>query len=278
MLAFNESGEIGFVNRPLADLLGVAARELLGQPLSAVLSGADQQRLSVCAEQVAGGRDGDACGDGQDSLAVTLLAADGRRLPNEVEIVPLTLDEECLFLVTVKNPADPVETRQREHRSTLNFVDALNRNRERIRALEEVLNGSLAKIEAANPGVAGELQAVDGALAALGRALARQTDPEGRRKAALAVMQAALACWEDATGKSKFDLARDSGLWKVYTNRDGWERAQTLDKYLDPAAFPQKPRLNQVLQTADFVLAACTTSSPARQDLQIARERLRAIR
>lgn len=72
-----------------------------------------------------------------------------------------------------------------------------------------------------------------------------------------------------------FDLTRQSGLWRVYTNRDGWERAQTLDRYLDTVTFPEKPRWRQILATADFVLTVCQKPSELRNHLEPTLSKLR---
>jgi two-component system sensor histidine kinase ChiS len=190
----------------------------------------------------------------------------------------MDLEDERLFMMIMREPDRIPDMKGPGQVSALRMVDALNRNRDRIRALEESLNGALAKIREEDPAVVRELKTVDAALEGLGRSLAGRDDPEGRRLLALEVMQIALEYWTEATGETKFDLARRSMLWQVYTNLDGWERTQTLDRYLDPASFPQKPRMNKIIETADFVLATCHKASPARDRLEISLERLRAMR
>jgi len=92
---------------------------------------------------------------------------------------------------------------------------------------------------------------------------------------AVKVMNLCLDYWIECSGTDKFKLARDSGLWAVYINPDGWERAQTLDKYLDIKTLPQRPNWRRILATADFVLAGCFTPSALRETLERTLQRLR---
>ena len=87
-------------------------------------------------------------------------------------------------------------------------------------------------------------------------------------------MNLALEYWQEATGLTKIDLAEKSGIWKVYMNKDGYERTQTLDKYLDIKQFPKQPRWNKIYQTIDYVLLACKTPSRLKQELEIAFSRI----
>ncbi|MBN2123307.1 MAG: response regulator [Deltaproteobacteria bacterium] len=276
VLAVNESGEISFCNRPCEQLLGYKAQDLLGQTLSNFF-------LDHGAEHIMTAKDGpgESCpppGGARDLHRISFQRSDGETAAAEVHLFPLDLEEEPLFLLIMQEPVGTPGVKKTASFSALRVVEELNRNRIRIQALEESLAGLQAKGAEENPAVAEELKRMDAALEGLGRSLAGQEDPEGRRRLALEVLRLALEHWVEATGKTKFDLARQSRLWQVYTNLDGWERTQTLDRYLDPASFPQKPRVNKIIETADFVLAACEAASPLRDRLEIALERLKAMR
>lgn len=91
---------------------------------------------------------------------------------------------------------------------------------------------------------------------------------EEKIQAGSKLVELALACYTDSTGHSKFDLARACGFWKVHINPDGWERTQTLDRYLQPKTFPQNPRWNQLVKTAQFVLDHCPAPTPLRLQLE----------
>ena len=92
---------------------------------------------------------------------------------------------------------------------------------------------------------------------------------------AVKVMNLCIDYWLESRGADKFDLARDSRLWTVYTNPDGWERTQTLDKYFDVKTLPKRPNWKKILATADFVLHHCLDPSVLRENLESSSERLR---
>mgnify|MGYP007101512287 FL=1 len=66
-------------------------------------------------------------------------------------------------------------------------------------------------------------------------------------------MNMALACWEHELGKSKLDLAEESGIWPVYIDKST-PTTRTLDKYLSLDNCPKNPRSKRVIDTAEFVL------------------------
>ncbi|HSQ41962.1 MAG TPA: response regulator, partial [Fibrobacteraceae bacterium] len=87
-------------------------------------------------------------------------------------------------------------------------------------------------------------------------------------------MRLAMDCWEKYTGLSKNEFARQSGLWTVYVNLDGWERTRTLDRYLSMSEFPQNPRIKKVYATLAFVLERLPSFSQERTQLLELMEKL----
>lgn len=73
------------------------------------------------------------------------------------------------------------------------------------------------------------------------------------REQAVSVMNLAIACWERELGKSKLDLAEQSGIWPVYIDKST-PTTRTLDKYLNLDNCPKNPRSRRVVDTAEFVL------------------------
>jgi len=73
------------------------------------------------------------------------------------------------------------------------------------------------------------------------------------REQAVSVMNSALSCWEHELGKSKLDLAEQSGIWPVYIDKST-PTTRTLDKYLNLDNCPKNPRSKRVVDTAEFVL------------------------
>jgi two-component system sensor histidine kinase ChiS len=61
------------------------------------------------------------------------------------------------------------------------------------------------------------------------------------------------------SGKSKVDLAENSGLWTVYLD-GSTAKTRTLDKYLSLQTLPKNPRWETVARTVNYVLEECQLS------------------
>ncbi len=77
------------------------------------------------------------------------------------------------------------------------------------------------------------------------------SDAELANKTVLITLQ----LWKKITGSSKIEFALKSKLWKVHTDANGWQRTQTLDKYLEEAKVPKNPRWPSVIESAEYVLS-----------------------
>ncbi len=272
LLAVNESGEVTFCNRICEKLLGCKAETLLGRPLGEVLG-----QQSSGEWQPAGGCDPiRRCFDGgtdQELGMVSLARGDGTRCPVHIFLSRLDVEEEPVCLLVIRKAEDRRTAQSAPE--CLAVVETLNRNRARLQAIETSLNGLLPLIDRHQPEFMGELKAIDEALEHAGRTLLRGESHESRRHLAAEVMTCALDYWIQCTGLSKKDLAHQSRLWKTYTNQDGWERTQTLDRYLDIETFPLRPAWSKVLKTAEFVLANGKVESVLRSRLEVLLTRLR---
>jgi len=82
------------------------------------------------------------------------------------------------------------------------------------------------------------------------------------RVAIFDVMNLSLRYWELASGKTKLDLAEQSGIWTVTKDYFEGGRTRNLDRYLWISTIPKNPNLNNVLKTGDFVLAKCQGEFP----------------
>lgn len=152
--------------------------------------------------------------------------------------------------------------------SAVTFIEQLNKNRERIQSLEQILINASPEGVVMESKIGRDLKTIDNALEQMGSALLQETDVERKKIYAAELLELAILYWNESTGKEKADLARESGLWKVHINPDGWERTQTLDKYLNIKTFPKNPRWNTIIKTADYVIASCNKSSETRQLLE----------
>lgn len=99
-----------------------------------------------------------------------------------------------------------------------------------------------------------------------------------RQKLGVKTMSLAIEYWCSVTQTTKVALAEHSKLWKVYRSPNGFERTQTLDKYLSPRHFPKKPRWGHVFQTLSFVLSFCKTPSSLRLELENSFTELKMIK
>ena len=73
--------------------------------------------------------------------------------------------------------------------------------------------------------------------------------------------------WQQCTFKSKLELAEESGIWSIHHDR-GSQACRTLDRYLNLRTLPSRPRTEDVLRTAHFVLHSGELKSPLRKQLE----------
>jgi PAS domain-containing protein len=127
-------------------------------------------------------------------------------------------------------------------------INTIEKHEQRMRAVETSLN-SILEIARSSP------RLISGVKAPVPVAPDRQRadDRERLREQAIAVMRAALECWEHDLGKSKLELAEESGIWPVYIDKST-PTTRTLDRYLHIDSCPQNPRSQRVIDTAEFVL------------------------
>ncbi|WP_320040206.1 ATP-binding protein [uncultured Desulfobacter sp.] len=260
MLAFNEGDEIAFTNRLFQERTGYTGEELLGIPISKLVTdnvcNTKNSTLSGC--------------DNNDNTvfleSVEFRCQDNSLFSATVLFIPIDQDDLILYMMVLKS---------REDIASVTLIEELRRNRKRVLDLEETLNGSLPQVMAQSPEFTETVKAIDTALDQMGQLLSGGEQQFDKRRLAVEVMQRSLAYWQETTGKTKGDLARESKIWKVYTNLDGWERTQTLDKYLDIKTIPKRPRISQVLKTGDFVLSSSSSSDATREEIEKALARLR---
>ncbi len=274
LLAVNESEEITFCNRVCEKLLGCEAETLLGRPFRQMI------RPPVGEIRSAGNTDPiRRCFDGrshQNLGMVSLARGDGTPCPVHIFSSLLDIEDEPVCLMIIRKSTGPGERQAAQSvPQSLAVVEAINRNRARLQSIKISLNGLQPLIDLNQPEFLKELKAIDEALENAGKTLLHGESHASRRHLAAEVMSCALEYWTQCTGLSKADLAHRSKLWKTYTNLDGWERTQTLDRYLDIATFPLRPAWIRVFKTAEFVLANGTIESALRARLEVLLTRLR---
>ena len=60
----------------------------------------------------------------------------------------------------------------------------------------------------------------------------------------------------------------------IYMNPNGWERTQTLDRYLTLSTLPKQPRRRVVIRTAEYVLKHCPGETGAHAEIRELMERV----
>ncbi len=92
------------------------------------------------------------------------------------------------------------------------------------------------------------------------------------------IMKQVVSLWESATGASKADFAKESGLWSVMADRNGWRRTATLDKYLDISKIPRNPKWNLVFESAEFVLRHKIVAPMHKPEIDILKKKIVRLR
>ena len=268
LFAVNESAEICFSNRACEDIFGFAPGELIGRPARSLLKLENDEKLrSLFGVTVDISATSSVTGNFD---SVNFSGAGSRQVAANILVSPLELEEETLHLIILRTGSP--------HPSVPTIIEELNRNRQRLRLFEEVLDGLFSKGGDVEPELRNELKVIDSTLEQVGKVLLPGEGLEDRRLLAVEVMKLSIAYWSETTATTKIELAIASKLWKVYTNEDGWERAQTLDKYLALDTLPDNPRWNKAIATADFVLSNSEQPSSSRERLEPALSRLRLSR
>jgi len=273
LLAVKTNGEVSFCNRACEVLLGYATCGLLGQNIRTLVNSKTIELLRPLFNSPA---QSESSGKTISSYPETeFKTLDNTTVCAELMVTSLELDDELhhVFIVRQSITGDT-----RPPSVALTVVEELNRNRQRLNSLEISLNEMLPMVAEKVPGFVQNMRLIDNALEQVGQSLLSNGRWTNIRHLTVEALTLATDYWAESTNTTKIDLARESGLWKVYTNPDGSERSQTLDRYLDIKSVPLKPRLKSVFQTIDFVLMTCSSSSLLRNQLEISRNKLRAAR
>ena len=81
------------------------------------------------------------------------------------------------------------------------------------------------------------------------------------------VMIQSLQYWQQCTFRSKIELANDSAIWTVNLDNSS-PQTRTMDKYLHIDSIPKRPKVEDVVRTAHYVLFHGKRNTEIRQSLQ----------
>jgi len=190
----------------------------------------------------------------------------------DVSVSVLDLENEELMVIILK--------KARKNRlpasisPPLDLINRLNRNRGRLETLDALLNRQ-NRDDLTQKDQEG-LNALIRLLDKIETPSSDTFDAQAKRRLGVEVMNMACTLWA-ATRGAKAELADKSGLWSIYIEKDGYARTQTLDKYLDIATLPARPRWKTILNTAEFVLAACEGPQELKKKLETLANRLKDL-
>jgi len=275
VIGVNEREEIRFCNRAGEKLLLYPADDLRGRLIWSIFrtNTADILRPFLCAA------DGDFCvsGQGERVFRVGLEGRCGNNCYVNVQVVPFLSASSVYFLFILKCPGKASGfIWQRQWNVTVTPVDEeLAAIEKKLKGLDDILSELLPDPSVETGQILFGLSEINLSLVRINHLLQRSPlKTSNKAFLAIKVMNLCVEYWIECCGTDKFDLARESKLWTVYTNPDGWERAQTLEKYLDVSTLPKRPNWRKILATANFVLHNCLDPSPLREKLEKALEQL----
>lgn len=179
--------------------------------------------------------------------------------------------EETIYVITLASL--PLGQESETPSITPNWLEELNRNRNRLQKTIDILADLHPAKLKSQPHLMKELNAIDSALEKLSQAKPKHNPEERFKQALVEVMNQTLDCWETTTQTSAIELAEKSGLWKVYTEENR-VRVRVLERYLEPKRLPKNPRWRTVVRTANFVLSHCSLSIEQQSRLEIPLNRL----
>ena len=278
VIAVNESEKIRFCNRAGETLLRHPADDLHGRLIWSIFRTrtAELLRPFLC------GSDGGDLGQGEKQrvLRVGLKRRVGNNCFVNVQVAPLLSESSAwyLFILKCSGNASGFLGKRWIDVSGNPLSEELAAIQERLKELDDILPGMLPESAAETGQILFGLSGINHSLARINLFLqCSSSQIKNRCFLAVKVMNLCVEYWLECSGVDKFDLARDSKLWTVYTNPDGWERTQTFDKYLDVNTLPKRPNWKKILATADFVLHSCLDPSPVRENLEKSAEQLHSF-
>ena len=254
ILCFDRDGELVFFNRSALTLFGYTNEEISDLDLADLFT------------------------DDVPALTGSLEATGGRRQEDKLHVVLGCRHKDGgeFRCDSVINTLDVMG--QHGHAIALNTVVGdehilSQQSEQRLDAVEQSLT-SLLEFARSNPSL---MLGIGNPGKEAAGGTASGTDKGAIREHAVSVMNLALACWEHELGKSKLDLAEESGIWPVYIDKST-PTTRTLDKYLNLDLCPKNPRSKRVVDTAEFVLREVPEKgSAACSKLQQALDAFRAL-
>lgn len=273
VMAVNESLEISFSNGRCGELLGYDFDHMLGESVIDLFPSGDREEVMTLLNNV---MHSSAENFSRYHRTISLLHREKNAVECTVFFAMLDVDHEPLLVLILKSGRHGTGAGQQpSQEAAVTFIEGLTQARKRFQVLEDTLH-QLSPTEWEQT-IPKDCRLLKTALHQMENTL-NSADGLEKKRLAVEAMNLALTYWQQATGLGKSDLADQSGLWKVYINHNGFERTQTLDKYLDLNRLPKQPRWRKIQDTLDYVLLATDTLSPEREKLEQYALRLKMLR
>ncbi|MBF0350852.1 MAG: response regulator [SAR324 cluster bacterium] len=160
--------------------------------------------------------------------------------------------------------------------STTGLIGVVGHEQQRIQAMEDAVEGIFDWILQGRDKLLDELRNTGSSLQNISDYLSEEYQSTAVRETLVQVMVQSIQYWEKTTGKTRIELAEESGLWRIYIDRDHYQ-SKTMDRYLKVHTLPKFPRWKNVVETANFVLTRCPQLEPQRTHLQTTTSNLKKL-
>ncbi|MBU2513987.1 response regulator [bacterium] len=271
ILAFNESEEISFYNDSFKSQTGYLRSDewLLGKPLGQLVTRKSIEQLLRWKHQLLQRNSKKT----KIRLNITFIKSDNSKRKQDIICQVLDLEEEKQFIMIFDNTENSNKNEDLSVSATA-MIEELNKNKERLQKIEDSISiKDDLKILSSFP-IVSEIQTIKDSIKVINTTLTKDQEKDEKRKLTVEIMNLSIDYWQQITGTTKADLAGKSKIWNVYTDSNGWERTQTLDKYLTVKTLPQYPHWKKIIKTADYVLNELIEKTSKREALLTALTKL----
>lgn len=257
LIAVNEVLDIVYLNRQAETILGVQRATLLNRPVNNLLPAHSLQEFQQIIHEVDQLFNRNTESKLNYELEVT--TASGERKALQTVVTAFEIEDECIYIFTTDDHLRDANGKQQHlsHPGEVVSNEALHEllknkltTKESINFLTSVCNGVISDVFTKLPNHTHHTDVYE--------STGSNDEPQfyeqkNFRCSLVGLINLSISCWKESTGKSKWQLADESGLWRAYLDQ-GVYKTRTLNKYLKISTLPNKPKWNLVLDTAEYVL------------------------
>ncbi len=263
IICLNRANSIVFFNRGAEQVFNIQANDIIGCPATDIFPSIDFQNGT------------DFNGEDKRHTLVDVKPDGSPQIKAISYISKFIVDDEILTTIILPHPdfkTNQLDSIRENHSNSRSNVIDGSKFENQLNDMGNDLTLQQQKIQTLERALSEVVNAISSsAIVSSGnrRHVTHQSSPEPgfegtieerSRKLVLTIMTTALECWEDCTGKSRIELAQESGIWSVQLD-NGTYKARTLNKYLKLRTIPKNPRIKSIIDTADFVVKSCVLST-----------------